>query len=1205
MASFNMRQLEDRARDVDPDLRYMALEDFQKRLNNPQAQPLRNVAFFVPILFSLLGDSATEVQNQAVKSFAPLVRHSTDKETTQIVSNLYSEVEKTSNDSKFSTSVPTLALRSILSESHALFNPKLSRDLFEMLLPRIFAPDSVMTIDKIEILIDMIKALGSALRLAELLSIISSLISGAFVEKGIIGKRSIIAVDACLCYVKSASLNQAQQTQFYDKVVLDVVAESARHVISLHSTDVFYTLFQVILAQASNCRAVSDSSIQVIFHEVLQGLRLDQVGETVDAEDLDIDELIQINLLRENALITLAGLVPCFSIDTFTHTYASQVFEILDRFMVYDPLLYEDSDEEAFSGEDSELDFSDDEDIEQFENTGENDALAAKLRLLALVVLKKLLQHNPEIASMFLAGPLTEKLIANLADRSEIVSSEAIVALVVLIRLSVDTKRTVRSRSNSDTSMATESADHIPFSVLAREYIEPIEQKIFASLLTAKNILRFSNSKILIESLILGFSHELSEDFLIKLADSLLTFKLSLKTFPEVVKTYKALFSVYDFEDLPEKMVDYISEDLGEALLAPSNYHSVILDVLVVCEALYKKVAHIPKYNVLMNTKFFPAIADNLTNKEYSSDIRQYLLDTFSELIIHVNLSPENQKQSNIIFQQSLDYEVTVNFTIETMVKVCEQKPEIFSYSELCLASLEKLTAYLGSSNASLYISALTLLNAIFENTSFVAPADDISALKDVLFVLMNSSVDLNLIGKSFMLLGHILTRTPADGNFLLLLFTLVINTKFVDVEDANMKPLEFLITQISKHNFVGSEKLYDFGMNLLCLKNFISAKVMALICTNCRLSEKVYEIEKELTSYIHNFELQVDASRIVFDIQFLGYISTVESLKKFTFQEFLEIPKRDTKDHICLAAARAMGLSIVRNLNTHLPILLSCYQKASSEDDPNRSLYLVALKQLLKEGSWVDGVDALRNIWDSLIKVIVSKRGELSHKEVLELKLAGDVLSSITELDRDGNYQHKILTIVESLDSSAREEHIIYTVVVIMKRLVGKSTDDFEVHIIEKTMEYLAISNLELKLAIVSTLLTGIYNKSLSFSSILNSVILPAIYEELTAKVEFRKTIPMGPYKYVVDEGLEVRKLSYELISAIINLNSSKAQKVPFMVDEVKVFEVLLDKGLKDQENEIINLTVYNLMQLIQMNESVLSKISNQQELIFSFERC
>ncbi|GEQ71809.1 hypothetical protein JCM33374_g5495 [Metschnikowia sp. JCM 33374] len=1209
MSTFNIRQLEDRARDVDPDLRYMALEDFQKYLNNPKSQASRNVAFFVPLLFQLLDDSATEVQNQAVRSFAPLVRHSTDKEAAQIVEQLFGAVEKTANDSKFSTSVPTLALRSVFTECPARFTSTLSRYVLETLLPRIVPanPGSAptMTIDKIEILIDMIKTLGSALTLPELSSLVASLVAGAFKEKGIIGTRSIIAVDTCLSYVRPASNDQwALQLRFYDQAVSDIVTQSKNTVRSSHSKDAYFTLFQVVLAKASATKALSESSIGVIFDEIVDGLKLESLDEAVDSEDLDIDDLIHTNLLRENALVTLAGLIPCFSSDLFVHSYASRVFEIVEKFMVYDPLLYEDSDSDAASGEDSEFDFSDDDEIEQFENTGENDGLAAKLRVSALVVVKKLLNCVPVVLSLFLMEAIPEQLVQDIGDRSELVSNEAIATLVVLLRLCAESKRVTRSRSHSDVSMATESVDFLPYSVVAREYVDLIEEKIYGDLLTPKNISRFSNTKVLIESLVSIYSDELSSEFLTKLSDSFTTFRLSLKTLPEIVKSYNVLLATYDFERLPVDLVDYIAEDLAASLLVPSTYHSVISEILSVCGALYKKVPPTAKYTSMMNNTFFPAISQNLRKREYSSDIRQYLLDSLAELVIHIDLTPENAQESLNIFQESLSYEVTANFTIETMVKVFEQKPEIFGSTQLCQTSLEKLTIFLSSSDSSLYVCSLTLLNVIFEKTGFVGPTENIITLRDVLFGLMKTSVDLNLIGKSFILLGHILERIPADETFIQTLITSVINTKFVDVDDINMRPLEYLTTQFSTHNIVGSERLFSIAMESLIVKNFISAKIMALICTTCQMRGKVDEIEQELYSYIQTPESRVDTGRVVFDIHFLGCMSTVGELRNFTFQEFFEIPKRESNESICLAAARAMGLCIVRNLNTHLVVLLNCYQKASLESDPHRTLYLVALKQLLKEASWADVIDALRSIWNSLIGVISAKEGQLSHKDVSELKLAGDILSSITEIDHDGGYQRKILTIIDNIDSKSTEEHVIYTVVVIMKQLVGRSTGDFEVQIIEKIMGYLAITNLELKSAIVSTLLTGIYNKSVAFAGILNSVILPAIYGELSAKEEFKKTIPMGPYKYVVDEGLEVRKLSYELISAILNLDSSKIQEVPFSVDEVKVFEVLSEKGLKDQENEIINLAVYNLMQIIQKNDTVLTKIGNQQELIASLSK-
>ncbi|QBM87271.1 cullin-associated NEDD8-dissociated protein 1 [Metschnikowia aff. pulcherrima] len=1201
MNPLNFRQLEDRARDVDPDLRYMALEDFQKHLNGPKTTQLRSVWAFVPLLFNLLADSATEVQNQAVRSFAPLVRHSSDAETAEIVEKLFHAIESTANDSKFSTSVPTLALRSIFTESAAHFGPALSRTILDALLPRIFAPGA-MNIDKIEVFIDMARALGRTFALSELLSIVAALIGGAFRENGIIGKRSIIAVDACLPYALNASQDQhAQVLQFFDKVVADVIDLARNCPASLHTTNVLYTLLQVVLAQASETQAISEASLRVVFQEIMTGLRLDSLTEAVDTEDWDIDELIQTNIVRENALITLSGLVSCFTSDAFMCTYASPIFDIVEKFIAYDPLLSQDSGNEDDSGADSEFEFSDDEEIEQFENTGENDVLAAKLRLLALVIIKKVIHEIPFALLALLKELIPGMVVSALGDRSEIVSNEAIITLVAFLRTAATSKRYVRSRAGSDVSMATESAESTPFSIVSKEHIESIEQMVFSTLLSVKNIARFSNTKILIETLVSNYADELEGSFLENLTQAFVTLKLSLQTYPEIVKTYKVLLSFYEFDQIPLALIDYIAEDLGVALSEPSTYHNAVAETLQVCGLLYRTVPRSEKYTEMMNEKFFSAIAQNLQKREYAGDTRQHLLASLADLIIHIDLTPASRQESVRVFEKSLNHEVSVNFTIETMAKVFEQKPTAVDCPELCEVTMKKLMGYLSSSDTSLYMCSFSLLIAMFENTSFVGSSESILRLRDVIFGLMRSSVDSDLIGKGFLLLGLIVKIIPLDKALYELLITLIINTNYTEVDDIDMKPFETMVRQIAHHNTMGSEMLFSIGINCLSLKNFISAKMMALVCDSCKMGDKVDEIERTLLQYMQNPSPQVSADRVVFNIHFLGCMSTVGELKNFTFQEFFEIPKRETNDQICLAAARAMGLCTVRNLDTSLPILLKYYDEASRESASRASLYLIALKQLSREGAWTNGEGALRLIWDTLLTVVSAKEGKLTHKDVLELKLVGDVLSSITEADQEGDYQRKILMIINEFDSNANNEYIIYTVVVIMKQLVGKSTGDFEVQIIELIMSYLTIPDLELKLAIISTLLTGIYNRSLAFAGILDSVVLPAIYEELTAKAEFKKTIPMGPYKYVVDEGLEVRKLSYELISAIISLNSSKTQAVPFAVDEVKVFEVLLEKGLKDQESEIINLTVYNLIQIIQKDDTVLCKIRSQLEMITS----
>lgn len=1194
MSTFNIRQLEDTARDVDPDLRYMALQDFQKVLNNPKIQA-RNVTAFVPILFALLHDPTTEVQNQAVKSFAPLVRHISDQETAQTMERLYDEVEKAPATSKFTTSVPNMAMRCVFVDAHTRFGKPLARQVVDLLLPRLLAPQLAMSIDKIEILIDLVKALGGALLADELAYMAAALVAVAAKESGIISKRAIVAVDAALAYVPAATLQPDRQAQFYDKLVDDIVGACA-------TSAVFFTLLQVVLALARKAAApvLSDKTTHTVFLAIVQKLALDSLASDVDVEDLDIDVLTQANSLREDACITLAALIPCVPRDALLHTYAATIFHIVRQLVAYDPLLYHASDDDIDFDDESEVEFSDDDQIEQFEDAGDNDGLAAKLRLLALVALRQLLAF-PKLLPLIYAEGLPDLVFKALGDRSDLVSNEAIAATVELI--AVTCASGARSRANSDTSMTTEAPSRSPYVTLSEKYASELENQVFNNLLTAKNILRFTNTKLLLEALIVGLPASLSDQFLPRLLDSLAAFKLTLKVYPEIVKLYKVILSSYEFEALPPQLLDYIFADLTGALNDTGLYHSFISDILSVCKIIFKKVSGNDNYTGLMNSTFFPVISSKVNMRQYSSDIRQHFLSALTELIVNVEITLENLASAIEIFQESLNYEVTVNFTIENLINVCEKKPQLFHSNELCNLIVDKLNSYLGSSDTTLYVHSLTLLDCLFSKPGYEGNAEELKILSENIFDLLQETSDPILTNKAFHVLGHIVKFTGADNVYLERLLQSVVNTKLADVEDLNFNPLKYLISQILLHNKTEGRELYEAALSNLILRNFISAKIMALITTQCKLTSEVSVIEEELFAASQN-PGAISVDRMVFDIQFLGCVSSEVELSRFSFEEFYSILNNNTNENCRLAASRAMGLCITRDPQRYLPTLLDSYQLSSSENDHKKNLILIAIKQVLKEEFTQTEIASFRSIWDRIVLTISEKQGSLTHKDVSELKLAGDILSRIAELDTEGDYQAKTMSLLREQQQENCNEFLIYTLVVVIKQLMSSNAKDFDVQIVENMIVYLPILNLELKLAIVSTLLTGLYNKSITFAFILNSVVLPRIYDELGAKEEFKKVIPMGPYKYVVDEGLEVRKLSYELISAMINVDNDKIQAEEVNIDQVKMFEVLLTKGLNDTENDIINLTVLNLMQLIDNDENVLKKISNQHDLIASLTK-
>lgn len=1203
MSTFNIRQLEDRARDVDPDLRYMALEDFQKNINDPKVQ-VRYVSTFIPILFDLLSDSATEVQNQAVKSFAPMVRHIVDTEVVDVVARLFKEVNQASNTSKFTTSVPNLALRSIFNDSHSRFSKQLSQDIVNLLLPLLFADGTISTIDNIEILIDLINNLGSTLTLVELSSMITSLINGAYKESGIISKRSIIAIDCALQYVDSATSIALEQTRFYDKVFADINNGYLQSRGDRSAENICLTLFQVVLVHVKKAKenVLLENSTQGIFDFIMGKIDLVGLAEAIEVEDLDIDVLVAANLVREDALITLSSLVVCIPYDVFAVKYAATVVEIIHKSISYDPLFDQDPDE--YSDDDgSVVDFSDDEEeIEQFEDGGENDGLAAKLRLQAINLLKHLIVSFPQFTTIIYDEDVVSLLVRALSDRNDLVSNEAITTSVLLVNKTCEISPS-RSRGNSDVSMTTDgNHGKTPYARLCHKYCRQYEAQIFDCLLTAKNIGRFSNTKSLVESLITGVGSSVSHDFLLTLHDRLSAFKLTLKVYPDIVRLYRVILSNFDLESIPASLLTYIIGDLKRSLNDSSSYHGYIGEILFVCRLLFKLVSGNIEYETELNDEFFASFATNVNLKHLSSDVRQNLLSTLTSFVVNLLVSPENLINAIETFQESLNYEVTVNFTIDNLITVCNKKPELFASQELCNLIVKKLNSYLGSSDASLYSSSLILLDAILDKTDYRGLPEELISLSTNIFDLLQSSNDLNLVNKGLRVLGHSLDFMPAEAAYVENLIVKIINPKFADVDDVDLSSIEFLVSQLTMHSVLSKEELFSIGVGKLTLRNFISAKILAMITLLGNLSDKVDDAQDELILFAHQGDLSVPVEKLIFDIHYLGCISLETTCTKVTFDDFFTILNSDANEQVCLAAARALGLCIARDLEKYLPTLLECYLTSSRDERNKGSLILVSIKQVLKENSAQD--KTRRFIWDSVIQVLGSREGNLTHADVAELRLAGLALSQVAELDPFENYQGKILQILDQNSGEMCNEFLVYTAVVIIKRLLSTTHDEFNIALIEKMLDFLSVLNLELKQAIVSTLLTGIYNKTVSLSGIINDVILPKIYNELTAKEEFKKVIPMGPYKYVVDEGLEVRKLSFELLSAIISVDTDKMESDDNVVDQVHMFEVLLVKGLADPESDIVNLTVLNLLQIIQNDENVLTRITNQPELIASLTK-
>ena len=95
---------------------------------------------------------------------------------------------------------------------------------------------------------------------------------------------------------------------------------------------------------------------------------------------------------------------------------------------------------------------------------------------------------------------------------------------------------------------------------------------------------------------------------------------------------------------------------------------------------------------------------------------------------------------------------------------------------------------------------------------------------------------------------------------------------------------------------------------------------------------------------------------------------------------------------------------------------------------------------------------------------------------------------------------------------------------------------------------------NIDIRQIVVGNLLTGLHSKPDTILPILDLIILPKIFDQLQAEDSFKKIITMGPYKYVLDEGLEIRKLCYEFIYSVISLENAVIKNTILILKKLPV---------------------------------------------------
>ena len=1052
--------LADKALDVDPDLRFMALEDLRKHLNDPKVEIRpRHVEKFVPILFRLLHDSNPNVQSQAVKTFAPVAQYVDERAVLSMLTKLYDEVEKENSDGRITTSIPSMALHNILASDHR-FEPQLARKIIHAIVPAIFAKNP--SIDSMELLIDTVSATGFVIEDSEILDLLVQVIDIVFRHDGMLGTRAAVALQELLSY-----LNGGTTAQIIHQLTMLVDA---------HDGDIQKKLglFSTVLKH----RPPHDA-VQVVRRAIQSCVALpNDTGLENDLENIDLDVVARDNAIRASALATMADMVAAVATDEVP---VDECVAVVDRFANYDPLSLGDSDTDDAISDMSDLEFEDDGD-----GDFESDDGSWRVRLRACAVAKSLVLNVPSSVPKVLAHCL-DGLVLAMAGAGDAVAHEAAAAVTA----------------------ALAASDKISPADIAK-----IEQ-CAVGLITNPD-----HTHHMLELVVALAPKNVSPDFWDRLFA-----QLTSQSTTEYWRLYRAVLAETAQENVSTNVVETIADDVAHALHT-STMHYVLAESLTIASLLLHRHESSPK---LHHT--FAAILDIIIAKsgdrQYSSDLRQALVSTLCDYLATVPTTASQQEQCSNVLLAALGYEATMRTVLASSGPIFQNAnlAKAPGLRRFALSLGHRLEAVLASPDQTYHGLSLQLLATLMDVLDATETHRAVSAVVE--FGLRTE--DSLQIADCFAILER--ANVQLEEHEVLVVAKLALKV------DEEYSVAFFRKLARSAHSASAHSASSLFAVLTAPLKHrprLLAA--VAVLGPTVDVFEKVGQVCDKTDPHAEEISLK-----------FLGWAAFYgANVPPATFFDHLDSSSPTTKS----AAASALGLVISKELQSHIDTTLNGLLQAYKNHPSLHPWLLVAFRPIPTTHD-----DYLQNIWTTIWNTIwLSIATADLEKQLGELRQAGDVLALACEANSD-------LLDREWLNGSDAE---VYVDIAVLKQLLTKL---HPAHLLEKKlvqiMPAIQRMNIEIKQAMIGTFLTAIHRRIDVAVRVMDSILL-AVYGELDARDEFKKTIPMGPYKYVIDEGLEIRKLCYELLYTVAGHENH---------DHIMIAHHAINHGLLDNEPDVVML--------------------------------
>ncbi|KAK3326574.1 armadillo-type protein [Apodospora peruviana] len=1189
--------------DPDPDFRFMALSDLFNVLSIAKPELLHHdyntASRTVDNVVRALDDQNGEVQNQAIKCLGPLVR----KLPTQLIVPMIEKLSSLKLKNSVDNSVPAMAMRATVEAlPRPIAGIQPTRDVVEaynsitrVLIPRflgrstpggkivpgLLENDQDLSSYSVDVLIEVVRCFGPMLQHVEIEALLDAVVTLLESDKGnsVVKKRAVVAVSMLANYLPDDVLVT------FIKRAVDVLSHSN---VPAVTTRLYITILGSMARSipyrfGRHLPELAPFILNVLGEEQLEA-QLEEISEGGDTG-------LEFNDIREAALVALEAFLS--SCPTQMRPFTEAAITACLRYLKFDPNYAMDEDEDM-DEEEEEDEFEEDDEFEADGGFDDDDDASWKVRRCAAKALHTIISTRSSgdlLDSGVLYGKIAPALIKRFEEREENVRLEVLSAMALLIR---KTGEGIIPEFSVD-STSSEYINQLPPSRKRRRQSSAGGASSFALNITSSDLSGTGLTSPTLEKVpAAGPRADLAglTPVIIKVATKLLKGK-AISSRQAIINLLDDMISVQrgGLASYFDQLIGLILEAIKSSSAAPAptcnsvtggnasatastlriaalrltsdiakNHSSADLQpylskivagvVAVVHDRIYKisgeairtaeelvKTITPPRSRLTAQKfkgelqKLYDVIIDRTIANDADAEVRQKAIHALGTLLSRTTgtegsglLSQDKRTTALGYLLDRLKNETTRLAAVRAIDNIgALSTTGVYFERQWIREVVNELAAQLRKSDRSLRGSSVMALKHLVLSTATEGALDD-ATIESVVTQLtpVISKNDAQLLGPGLLVLARLAAEKP----------TIVVTGKLIhalcELLRANMagSVLDSLLVLVTNIGSGGQGRPLMAGL----LKEVgvggepaVVGKVIGTLLVASGTSAGV-----TMDSFVQEINANSgDQARASLALAVLGEAG-LRLGPNFPLPPKLFLDQFSNEfDKVSLAAATALGRAGAGNVPKYVPSILHAMQKEGN----TQYLLLQAIKEVLQQAALgaADIADFSTPIWDQ----ILNATGAEDNKAV-----CAECIGRMVIIDPK--------TYMPKLQSLLRAESQVLRAIAVqaLRYTLPDENEAFDTllksYLVDMLKTMLEDPDMEIRRHAMSTFNSASHNKPELILGQLNQL-MPYVMNETVKKPELVREVQMGPFKHIIDDGLEVRKAAYETLYALMETAFSR----------------------------------------------------------------